>query len=215
MNPDQASSTPVLACLGHEPVPAEVMRDLAWHLRWAPTAVDELWSVLAPSLQTKLDQRLEAELGLFASKHRVDAFELALFLKAMRFLLLEAAGRRTTWEDFAADIVAVVGDGALPLTTVLGANYAKATEAVRFEIMRGALLDHGQIYVGGEWRLDAVLASTRARSLGTRVALLTLKYRSQSGSDQLTLQVLPADLLHLRTLIDELLRATEEHRPEG
>ena len=207
--------SPALACLGNLPAPDEVRRDLEWHLRWPPTAVDELWTVLAPALQSRLDPRLESELAAFGTKHGVDGVELALFLKAMRFLLLEASGRRTSWEDFAADLVALLGDRALPLSTTLGGSYAKVTEAVRFDIMRAALLDHGHIYVGGEWRLDAVLASTRARSLGARVALLTLKYRSQAGADQLTLQVLPADLLHLRAMIDDLLEATEAHRPEA
>lgn len=206
-------ASPVLACLGNQPVPPEVQRDLAWHLRWPEAALNELWAVLAPSLASTLDPRLESALGNFAKQHGVSEVELALFLKAMRHLLLACASHHTPWEDFAADLTALLGERSLSLASVLGASYAKAMDSVRFEIMRAALLDHGSLYVGSEWRLDAVLASGRAPSLHARVGVLTLKMRSRTSTEQLTLQVLPSDLPHLRRTIDELIDATEAHKP--
>lgn len=208
-------SEPLLASLGHEPAPPEVARDLHRALGWPPEAIADLWSVLGPSLRSRLDQRVEATLDAYATRWQVPGPELALALKAMRFLLLEAAGRGLAWDAFEADLDALVGERGRPLARVLAPRYSDAVEIARFETVRGALLDHGCMYVGSEWRLDSVLASTRARSLGAHVAMLTLKVRKATGPEQLTMQILPGDLLQLRGVIDEMIAAAADHRPKS
>lgn len=202
---------PILATTGNSPAPPEVVRDVRRPLRWSPEALAEVWSVLGPSLRGKLDQRVEAQLDAFALRHHLDGGDLALALKALRFLLHEAARRDVSWEAFEADLGALLGEQAAPLATVLAPRYREALDLVRFDSLRASLLDHGYIYVGSEWRLDSVLASTRVMDLGAHVALLTLKYRSSTGSEQVTMQILPADLLQLRGVLDEMIEAAEVH----
>ncbi|MFO0550574.1 MAG: hypothetical protein U0271_19420 [Polyangiaceae bacterium] len=203
--------SPILATLGNSAAPPEVTRDLHRPLRWSPEALADLWTVLGPSLRGKLDHRVEAQLDAFSERHHVEGPDLAMALKALRFLLHEAARRDVSWEAFDADLGAVLGDGAAPLAKVLAPRYREALDLVRFDSLRASLLDHGYIYVGSEWRLDAVLASTRVKDLGAHVAMLTMKYRSSTGAEQVTMQVLPADLLQLRRVVDEMIEAAELH----
>lgn len=180
-------------------------------LVWPPEALADLWAVLGPSLRGKLDQRVEAELDAFCSRHRLHGTDLALALKALRFLIHEAASRDVSWEAFDADLAALMGKESAALAVVLAPRYGEALQLVRFDSLRAALLDHGSMYVGAEWRLDSVLASTRVRDLGTHVAMLTMKVRSATGPDQITMQILTADLLQLRGVIDEMIEATAHH----
>jgi hypothetical protein len=180
--------------------------DLLRLLALPDEAKTELWTVLGPSLQDELGQAVEALLSAYCERFDIDEHHLALAFKAARFLLRAAASQALSAELFAADLRHLVGDDqAEPMTALLMPRYDEALTALRFENVRAALLDHGRLLLGVDWRVDTIAASQRGVRLDARIAMLTVRFRDGDHNERITLQALPDTLRELRRTLDQIL----------
>jgi hypothetical protein len=201
-----ATTTPRLACLGGEPAPPELAQDLARVLDLPEAAKAALWNVLAPSLQEHVDDRTEKLLTAFCKDFGVGDDALARPLKAARHLFRGAAKRAISKDAFEHDLRTLVGqDAARAIAAILTLHYDEAVQALRMDIVRAALLDHGSLLVGFDWRVDNIVTSPRGKKLATPVALLTLKYKNGDKVERLTVQALPDVLAEMRAALDEMV----------
>ncbi len=90
---------------------------------------------------------------------------------------------------------------------MLLAGYDAARAQVRRELVRGTLLDHGNVLDGVDWRLDHVSTSSRGGVLGEPVGVLTLRYRAGDREERLTVQLVPEALRELSKACESLAAA--------
>lgn len=201
-----AAAAPGLRCLGGEPPPPELAADLRRLLELPQGARLRLWEALGPSLAEPVPVAVERLLDAFCQEHDVGSEVLARVLKACRFLVREASKRDLDRTALAADLAALApAEGGDEIQAILLAGYDKAKALVRREIVRAALLDHGRLLTGVDWRIDTIAASSRGAKIQAPVALLTLTYQEGGQSTRLTLQVTPDMLRELQRLCAEIL----------
>jgi hypothetical protein len=195
-----------LACLEGAP-PSEGLRaELLGLLKLTSSAQEALWTVLGPSLQSSLGSEVEERLGDFCRKHGVRETELALALRAARFLFREAARLDLDRASFSGDLDALAGDRAEPLKQLLLARYDEAIRAIQLEVVTGTVLDHGRLLSGTDWRIDVISDSQRGRGLKTPVAMLTFRYREGGREERFTMQALPGEIAALRDVCNQILK---------
>lgn len=194
-----------LHTLGGKPAPDEIAGDLARVAELPPSAKARLWEVLGPCLAEPLPEAMEGRLDAFCRAHEAAAAELAPALKACRFLLRQAGSRGLPRERFAEDLAAL--SPAPEVVDLLLAGYDPAVAQIRSELLRGAILDHGNLLEGVDWRLDHVTTSNRGGTLRAPVGVLTLRYRSGGKEERLTLQLVPDVLRELHHACEGLAAA--------
>ena len=159
-----------LHTLGGQPAPAEIARDLALVLELPASARARFWEALGPCLVDPLPDTAEARLDAFCRAHQAPPEQLAPAIKACRFFLLRQAGARNLpRQRFAEDLAALCP--APELAGLLLAGYDAAVAQVRRELLRGALLDHGNVLEGVDWRVDHVATSSRGGLLRAPVGV--------------------------------------------
>ncbi|MGK4004052.1 COMM domain-containing protein [Sorangium sp. So ce1036] len=201
-----APAAPGLRCLGGGPPPPELAADLRRLLELSPGARQRLWEALGPSLGEPVPAAVERLLDAFCRRHDVGSEALARVLKACRFLVREASKRDLDRAALAADLAALApGEGGDVIQAILLAGYDQARALVRRELVRSALLDHGRLLTGVDWRVDTIAASSRGASIQAPVVLLTLTYQEGGQSTRLTLQATPDLLRELQRLCAEVL----------
>ena len=195
-----------LHTLGGQPAPADIARDLALVLDLPPSARARLWEVLGPCLVEPLPDTMEGRLDAFCRAHQAHPEMLASALKACRFLLWQAGSRGVPKDRFAEDLASLAGgdDAAQPIGEILLAGYDAAVSQVRSELLRGALLDHGNVLEGVDWRVDQVATSSRGGVLRAPVGVLTLRYRAGGKEERLTVQLVPEALRELHRACESL-----------
>jgi hypothetical protein len=193
--------------LGGQPAPAEVERDLGLVLALPPSARARFWEVLGPCLREPLPDSIEARLDAFCRAHEAPADLLARALKACRFLVWQASSRGLPREAFAADLATL--SPSEELAAVLLAGYDAAGAQVRRELLRGALLDHGNVLDGVDWRVDHVATSSRGGLLREPVGVITLRYRAGAREERLTVQLVPDALRELHQACESLAAAAK------
>lgn len=203
------SDTP-LHCLGGQPAPAEIERDLALLLDLPQSARVRLWEVLGPCLVESLPATVEARLDAFCGAHEVAAGALARALKACRFLVWQASSRDLGRDVFAADLASL--HPAKEIQDVLLAGYDAARAQVQRELLRGALLDHGNVLEGVDWRVDHVATSSRGGVLRAPVGVITLRYRAGGKEERLTVQLVPDALRELHQACESVVAAVKRTR---
>jgi hypothetical protein len=192
--------------LGGEVAPPGLANDLAMLLELSAPAKEALWRVLAPSLAERIDDRTEKLLSAFCKDLSVGDDALARPLKAARHLFHEAAKRAISKGAFEHDLELLVGEErGRSVAEVLTLHYDEALRAIRSDVVRAALLAHGSLLLGFEWRVDTIATSPRGRKLATSVALLTFQYKSGDKTERLTVQALPDVLAEMRAALDEML----------
>ena len=85
------------------------------------------------------------------------------------------------------------------------AGYDQARAVVRREIVRGALLDHGKLLTGVDWRIDTIAAASRGAKIAAPVVLLTLSYQEGEHRSRITLHATPDMLQELQQLCAQIL----------
>ena len=198
--------SPALHAFGGKPAPAGIGADLRVVARLPERARQRLWDALGPALAEPLPASIEQALDAFARAFAVANDDLARAVKACRFLVREAALRGVDRARFEEDLVRLAGGPRSPDAAVIAplllSRYDAACAAVRAETVERTMREHGASLVSVEWRVDAILASSRGDALDTKTALLTLGYTAGSREERLT--------LHLsRDKIEELRRACE------
>jgi hypothetical protein len=194
-----------LHALGGQAAPPEVARDLALVLELSPSARAHLWEALGPTLVGTLPDTMEARLDAFCLAHGARAEVLAPALKACRFLVWQATSRGLGRDLFAADLAGL--HPSQELADILLAGYDAARAQVRRELLRGALLDHGNVLDGVDWRVDHVTTSSRGGVLREPVGVITLRYRAGEKEERLTLQLVPETLHELHQACEQLAAA--------
>jgi hypothetical protein len=202
---DASAAEPIrLHCLGGGNTPPDLGADLLRLLRFPSEAQEKLWQVLVPCLAETLSKETEQLLDMFCAAYKVDDDDLALAVKACRFVIRGAARLDLPERALAADL-----DQLCPaeprVKEVVLAGYGPAKDQLRREILAAAVADHGKLLVGVSLRLDTIQASERGARLQTPVALLTLHYREGAGGGRVTFQVLPDMMAELRKTLEQVL----------
>ena len=193
-----------LHCLGGAALPPDMVPDLARFEALPSSAREALWEALAPCLAETLPASIEGDLDRFCATHRADTNEVAAVIKALRFLLREAALRDLSRAVFAEDLASVAGADSEVFARMLP-RYEAAKRVVRDEVLRRSLTDHGALLDGTSYRVDYLVSSSHGDKLNVPVTLLTLAYTEGTRRERLTLQVLPEQLRALRAICDKLL----------
>lgn len=195
---------PRLYCLGGQAAPPELGADLSRLARLPPEALQKIWQVLAPSMDEHIGKETEETLDLFCAAYRVDDEELARAIKAVRFVIREAARRDVPRDALSDDLDKLCPEDPLARGIVL-AGFEPAKQRVRREIVRAAIAEHGKLLVGVGYRVDVVQSSERGLGLGVPVALLTLHYRDGAEAGKITLQALPDMVGELQATCNRIL----------
>jgi hypothetical protein len=196
-----------LQALGGRPAPAEIERDIELFLALPTPAKTHFWQLLGPSLVDPLPDTLEADLDAFCQAHGVRGAELARAVRACRFLVWQASCRDLPRERFAEDLASL--SPSPELGSVLLAGYEAGKAQVRNELLRGALLDHGNVLDAVDWRVDRVTTSSRGGALEATVGVLTLRYRAGGKDERLTVQLVPEALRELHQACERLAEAAK------
>jgi hypothetical protein len=162
--------------------------------------------VLGPSLEEPLPASVERDLDAFCARHRVADDHLARALKACRFLLREAAKLDLEAAAFASDLAKVSPDPVV--VALLAAGYERAKRVVRRQILRAALLEHGRVLTGADWRLDTMTASSHGARMSAPVAVLTLRHQDGDKEGRTTFHAPLAAVAELRAACEAIL---EQH----
>jgi hypothetical protein len=196
-----------LHCLGGRGAPPDLGRDLRLVLRLPERAREHFWDALGPALAEPLPSSVEGLLDRFCRSFGIPDEELlARSIKACRFLVRAAVAADLSPALLGEDIARLLGGPASPEAAILAplllSRYDEARAAVREEIVRKSIADHGLLLEGVQWRVDRVARSSHGK-VGIPVAVLTLQYRQGDRSDRITLQLLP-------DMVEALRRACED-----
>ncbi len=187
------------------PVPPELRADLGAFTELPEAARARFWEALGPSLGEPVPPAVEAVLDAFCASTGAEGPTLARVVKAARFLVREASRHDVPSARLADDLAALfpADRGA---AAVLAAGYDRAHEVVRRELAERAILDHGKVLIGVDWRVDTIGAVKGGARLGQPVVMLTLTYREGDRTERVTLQALPDTLAELGELARSLVR---------
>lgn len=189
---------------GGSEAPPDLAADLRRLLRMPPEALGKIWQALGPCLADKLSEETERLLDVFCAAYRLSDDDLARAIKACRFLIQGAARLDLPAEQLGDDIERLCPDAPL-LQELLLAGYDRAKAAIRQEIVKAALTDHGKLLIGAQYRVDVIDASERGARLRQPVVMLTLQYCEGMETGRVTLQVLPDMVAELRRICDRVL----------
>jgi hypothetical protein len=198
---------PPLHSLGGQPAPPDIAKDLAKILDLPAQAKAHLWEILGPCLVDPLPDSIEGKVDAFCRALEAPPGDLAVALKASRFLLMQAGARGLPRERFAEDLAALSSD--TEVRDVLLAGYDAAMKLVQHNLLRDALLDHGNVLSGVDWRMDQVTTSNRGGQMQAPVGVLTLRFRTGGREERLTVQVVPEALRELHRACEGLAAAAK------
>ncbi|MBI4952520.1 MAG: hypothetical protein HY908_10845 [Myxococcales bacterium] len=195
---------PKLRCLGGRQVAAGVLADLARLGALPPEARRNLWDALGPTLPEPIPAAASSAIEAFRLRYEVVGEDLAVGLKACRYLVREAAKRNLAAPKLAEDLAVLDGgSGALAELLLPGYEVAKAT--IREVLVRRALLRHGKTLLDAEWRVDTMTVSNEVLGMRVPVAQLTLRYHELGQAQAVTLQVPASVLRKLHAMLGEIL----------
>jgi hypothetical protein len=203
--------TAALFCLDGENAPDAIAADLRLVARLPEAARARFWEALGPALAEPVPESVETTLDTFARAFDIPPNDLGRALKASRFLVREASARGLDRAKFEEDIVGLCGGTTSPeaaiIAPILLSRYEAARSSLGAKAFRETVADHGYVLRSVEWRVDAVLASSRGNPGNAHIAVLTLGYGHGEKEEQLTLHVTPDKLEELRRACERMLRA--------
>ncbi len=204
-----ASTTPEslpikMHCLGGQAPPREIVSDFLGLTRLPKGAIASIWEVLVLCLGDEMTKPNETVLDRFCAVHQADGSLLALGLKAARFFVRQAAAHDLSAAVFAEDLVAVTG-GEDALVRVLAGGYEAAKPALRNELMRLSIADHGKLLERVDWRADYLTGGSRGERFRMPYVTLTFSYREGDRKDRISLQMPREAVTQLRALCDKIL----------
>ncbi len=203
--PTEGSGARALRCLGGQEPPPRLEADLARLLALPAPAQEDLWTVLAPTLPDPIPPATEKLIEAFSGKYGVSGADLAIALKAARYLLRRASEVDLSAAELAADLAILGGEARRDLERLLLRGYEVAKTLVREEIISRAVARHGPVLLGADWRIDVIARSPEAPVLRAPIAMLTLRYLDEGRERWLTLQATPDAVRRLSEVCRELL----------
>lgn len=156
-------------------------------------AVADLWRLLEPCVLQPMSPGLERELGAFCRHFELAEADLGHAIRIASYLLRRAAAVNLSADDFAQDLT-TVWPQAEALRALLVTRYANMVAQLRDSLLAEALLKHGNVLANLDWRVDRVVADSKAPRLDLPVALITMNYQNRDRSENITLQMTPNQL---------------------
>lgn len=198
-----------LHCLDGASAPAAIAGDLRLVATLPEAARSRFWDALGPALAEPVPDSIETTLDTFSRAYDVHPNLLGRALKASRFLVREASARGLSASKFEEDVMELCGGALSPDSVVIAPLLLSRYESARKSLMGTAYLesvkDHGDMLQSIEWRIDAVLASSRGHGGETRVSFITLGYGDGETKKNLTLQVTLEKIEELRRACERML----------
>lgn len=195
-----------LNCLRGNAAPDDLIKEFATLADLKASARDAFWQVLTQYLQPEFDAAAERTVTSFCGQHEVSIDDLAPAIRSSRVIFQQAARRNLNSEAFEADIRGLVdADAAEILVPLLVPWYAELAPQLRRGLAQQTIADHGKLLLESNWRLDRITSSNRCDELDVPVAVVTLRYRQGTETQQITLQLLPDELNQLRDAASEML----------
>lgn len=198
-----------LHCLDGAPAPAAIAGDLRLVATLPEAARARFWDALGPALAEPVPDSIETTLDTFSRAYDVHPNLLGRALKASRFLVREASARGLSTSKFEEDVIVLCGGALSPESVVVAPLLLSRYESARKSLMGTAYLeavkDHGDVLQSIEWRIDAVLASSRGHGGESRVAFITLGYGDGETKKNLSLQVTLEKIEELRRACERML----------
>jgi hypothetical protein len=187
--------------------PPQLAADLRALLDLPPQARERLWAVLGPCMSTADPARISGEIEAFERTFQIAPNLLPRVLRAYRTLVSAAALRGAPVEAVVADLTSLT-DNVDP-GRIVALGYRAAMTLVRRDAMRAALLEHGAVLDGVDWRVDHVGASSRGDGLKFGFGALTLRYEDEGRQKRLTVQATPEMLLQLEAACRAMVGAPQ------
>jgi hypothetical protein len=175
--------------------PPELVDDLRALLDLPPQARDRLWAVLGPCMSAADPARIDREIEAFERTFDLPRNRVGRVVRAYATFVRAAALRGAPVEVLVADLTRLTENVEPGRIVALG--YRAAMALVRREAVRGALLEHGAVLDGVDWRVDHVGASSRGDGLKFGFGSLTLRYEEDGRPKRLTVQATPEMLVEL------------------
>lgn len=185
--------------------PPALVADLAILAQLPERARAALWGVLGPTLREDVPAETAPRLAAFAREHGEPEEAIARAIKAWRFVLRFAHEHELGRKALSAEIGALLGSvGPSWVDAFVAGGFDAAMEQLDSEAGHLALLEHGRLLLGADFRIDAIESSQRGRARA-KVALLTLKTREGARDERVTVGASKEALLRLRETIDRAL----------
>jgi len=202
----------VLHCMGKQPCPPSLGRDLAQALDLPEAVRSDLWSVLEPNLGAINTPHTAQAVDAFCAQHSIDPRAITPVIGACRFLFHRGAERNVAPSLIEQDVRQLLADNKpseAALQAVIDAVlpcYERAATKLRLKAIYEALTDHGRVITDVKWRVDNVSHANTGESIHVPVTMLTLRYREGDQSGQMTVQILPDELRKLHQACEQALR---------
>ncbi|HEY1692678.1 MAG TPA: hypothetical protein VGG39_10985 [Polyangiaceae bacterium] len=175
--------------------PPQLVEDLRALLDLPPQARERLWALLGPAMSAADPARVDREIEAFERTFELPRNLVGRILRAYAALVRAAALRGAPVEAVVADLTRLT-DNVEP-GRIVALGYRAAMALVRREAVRAALLEHGPVLDGVDWRVDHVGASSRGDGLKFGFGSLTLRYEEEGRPKRLTVQATPEMLMEL------------------
>lgn len=183
--------------------PPSLVSDLAVLAQLPERARAALWGVLGPTLREDVPAETGPRLAAYAREHGEAEETLARTIKAWRFVLRFAHEHELDRGALCAEVGALLASAEW-LDGFLAIGFGAAMEQLDGEAGHLALLEHGRLLLGADFRIDAIESSQRGRARA-KIALLTLKTREGARDERVTVGASKEALLRLRETIDRAL----------
>jgi hypothetical protein len=201
----EATAVP-LRIIGGASSPPGLADDLLRLLALSTEAQGEFWMVLAAYLQPSLDKAAQTAIVEYCERHELTSEQIAPVVKGVRFLCQEVASSGAPPDDLLADLEALLSaDDAKELAELVVPWLEDFLPKLRDNLALQAVADHGKVVLGTHWRVDRITSSSRAKNMGTSVAVVTFTYQDGDRIDRVTLHLLPDQVDALRKSADEML----------
>ena len=208
-----SSSPPIrLRCLAGGALGDDAAESAKRVTKLTPKALGGLGAVLHACVSGPMTPELGERLTRFCLAHEVAEADLGHVVKVCRLLLREASAADLTKEDFEQDVRAVFGDSQ-ELLDVIQREYDVLRPTLRTALLSDALVQHGNVLVDLDWRIDVLAADRHALKLGVPIALVTLHYRNADRNERLTLQLTSEQLQRLEQTLGALAQRTRRPLP--
>lgn len=202
-----------LRCLAGGAMPDDLRKEAQRLDKLEDRLIAALPRLLAPCVLAPMSAELGQELSRLCLRFEVAEADLGHVVRAVRWLLREAAAVDLDKADLETDVRAIWPEPR-GLTAVLLGEYDAIKQDLRAQLLMDALTKHGNVLSDVDWRVDYVASDRNAARLLSPVALVTLSYRDAEKTGRLTLQLLPEQITRLQQVFAALAQRARKPVPD-
>ena len=205
---DAAPLTPELKCLGGQTAPADLGPSLARILLLPTAAAQHFAELLSAHLSDDAtDDQVQVTVRRFCRNHDADPEHAYGAVQACRILLRGAARWNVLADEFVQDVAALLpAELRQPVVELIGPYYNDSFPKLRELAAVRSLIEHSQVVRGVSWRVDVLKHSEHAVEMNVPVVTLTFACQHAGEDQQISMQLLPAELTALRDTCNNILR---------